>query len=105
MASGLDGAPRTALKVLLWLTALVIVAVLTMTIGMEYEASRDGGGEMVHTIGLFLALIVMTYYAIVLMIGRVMLRKGRASWGWHLVTVMLVLVFLPMIALWKLVSA
>lgn len=71
---------------------------------MEYEASRDGGGEMVHSIGLLLALIVMAYYAVVLAIGRMMLRKGGTSWGWHFVAVMLLLVFVPPIMIWKLMS-
>ena len=104
MSSGLHGAARTVLQTLLWSIVLLIVAVVVMTVRMEYEASRDGGGEVVHSIGLMLAMLVVGYYALALLIGRAMLMKGEPSWGWHFVAIMLLLVFVPLIMLWRLMS-
>ncbi len=104
MGFGLEGAPRLWLRILLWVGGAVIVAVLVLLVGMEYSISKNGGGEMVHTLGLMIGLIIIAYYTIVLALGRIMLNRGGASWGWHFVALMMVLVFVPMVYLWKITS-
>lgn len=95
MATGLQGAPRKAQKVLLWLVGLVMIAVVVATVGMEYSASRDGGGEMVHSLALLFSLALLAYFGCILLFGRLILKRAAPEWGWHLVAVMLILVFGP----------
>ena len=102
MATGLQGPPRLWLRILLWLVGAVMLAVLALLIGMEYSVEKNGGGEMVDTIGLLFGLMLIAYYTVVLFLGRIMLCRGGVRWGWHLVAVMLLLVFLPPLILWKL---
>lgn len=95
MATGLQGGPRKAQKVLLWFVGLVIIGVVVATVGMEYNVSNNGGGEMVHSLALLFSLALLAYFGCILLIGRLILRRAAPEWGWHLVALMLILVFGP----------
>ena len=94
--------PRLVLRILLWMTSAVIVAVVALLVIMEYDIEKHGGGEMVDGFALLIGLMLIAYYAILLFVGRILLRRGGAGWGWYLVAVMLLLVFVPPISLWNL---
>lgn len=97
MAQGLKDEPRAAMRILLWLTGIFLLAIVALIVGIEYTVSLEGGGEMVHSFGLAIAVVLMLYYGLVLLAGRSMLRHGNPAWGWHLVAAELVLVFGPIV--------
>lgn len=82
----------------------MIPAMLALLISMEYSIEKYGGGEMVDTIAVLLGILLLVHYAVVFLLGRTMLNRGGARWGWLFVAVMLLLVFVPPIMLWKLMS-
>jgi hypothetical protein len=103
MASGLGGPARVYMRILLWLIGAVILTVIALLIIMEVDIEKHGGGEMADGLALLIGLMLIAYYAILLFVGRTLLRRGGASWGWYLVAVMLLSVFVPPIYLWNLI--
>ncbi len=95
---------RLCLRILLWIIGAVVAAVIVLLVIMEVDIEKNGGGEMADTIGLLLGLMIMAYYTVVLILGRIMLNRGVANWGWHFVALMMVLVFVPMVFLWGIMS-
>ena len=100
----MNPAQRLLLRILLWLAGVVIATVLVMLIIMEINVEKNGGGEMVDGIALVLGLMLIACYTVVLMLGRLLPGRGGARWGWHLLALMMILVFVPMILVWKVIS-
>jgi hypothetical protein len=91
------------LRILLWLIGAVILTVVVLLVIMEVDIEKHGGGEMVDGVALLIGLMLIAYYSMLLFVGRTLLRRGGAKWGWYLVAVMLLLVFVPPIYLWNLI--
>ena len=100
----MNPAQRLLLRMLLWLAGVVIATVLVMSIIMEINVEKNGGGEMVDGIALVLGLKLIACYTVVLMLGRLLPGRGGARWGWHLLALMMILVFVPMILVCKVIS-
>lgn len=104
MGPGLQGTARLVMRVLLWIMGAAIVAVIAMLVIMEVGIGRNGGGEMVDSLALLIGLMLIAYYTLVLILGRSILRSGGPRWAWYLVTLVLILVFVPMFLLGRVFS-
>ena len=92
-----------AIRILQFSAGLIMLIIVASTVTMEINAAQDGGGEMVHSIGLLMALILLIYYALLIFASRLMLSRGGSSWVWYLVALMTLLVFGPIVALLKII--
>ena len=81
MASGLQGPARLCLRILLWLVGAVMLFVVALLVNMELNIARHGGWEMAEGIGFVFGLLFIVYYSIVLVLGRIMLRRGGPQLG------------------------
>ena len=98
MVSGLTDEQKTALQVLSWMAILWIGAILVTDIWIVLDPPD---GEPIF-LWLFISLLAMCYFTTVWLTGRAMLGTGRPDRAWPFVAVMVLLVFGPLIALWKL---
>ena len=78
------------------------MAVLMMTTSWEDQCSN---GETGHSNGLMLGLVLVAYYALVFLIGRIMLSRCGERWGWYFVAMIALLVLAPPVALFWLALA
>lgn len=91
-------------KVLLILCALCIALVIAGIIVMEHKAGQNGGGEMAESIGLLVGLLLLGYYAMVMVLGALLRRQGSARWGWYFLGLLFALLVVPVVFLWQVVS-
>lgn len=91
-------------KWLLALGTLCIVVVILGIVVMERSAAENGGGEMVHSIGLLVGLMLIGYYAMVLLLGALLRRLGSARSGWYSLALLLILLMVPVILLLRILT-
>ena len=91
-------AARLCLRILLWFAGAVILGVLAMLVYMQVNMARHGdGGEMAEGIALIFGILFIAYYFIVFVLGRLMLERGGAHWGWFLVALTAILLAVPIL--------
>lgn len=91
-------------KILLAICAACVPLVLVGIVVMERSAERNGGGEMVHSIGLLVGLMLIGYYAVVLLLGILLRRQDSSRWGWYYLAAVFALAVVPAVFLWQVLA-
>ena len=104
MGALMDRSQRFVLIGLLWLVGLFVLAVVALILSVEYSISKNGDGEMADSIALAFGLVTVLYYSLIFFIGNLILRRMNAKWGWHLIALYCLFIFVPILALLKISS-